>query len=181
MAQYTRSVNDKFLNDKLAVGWPWRMFVFTLIMLLAAVVTYLGLSFGYKPYLQNSVSEAESELKSLSLRISPESQRNFIRFYSQVSNLKSLLAKHVIASKLFPLLETVTNKKVVYSLTTLIPEEHTLRIEGFVASYEILAAQLTLYEQAPWVEKVILDNSSLSGKTIKFGARLIIKNETLNL
>jgi len=31
------------------------------------------------------------------------------------------------------------------------------------------------------VEKVILDNSSLADKKIKFSARIIIKNETINL
>ncbi len=181
MVQYTRNINEKFLDNKLAVGWPWRMFVFTSVMFLAAVLAYLGLALGYKPYLQNSVSDIESELSSLSLQVSPEAQKNFIRFYSQVSNLRSLLAKHVTTSKLFPLLEQSTHQKVVYSSTTLIPAERTLRIEGFAESYEVLAAQLALFEQAPWVEKVILDSSSLSGKTIKFGARLIIKNETVNL
>lgn len=181
MAQYTRSVNENFLNNKLAVGWPRRMFIFTSAMFLAAVFTYLGLAFGYKPYLQNSVSDIESKLNSLALQISPENQKNFIRFYSQISNLKSLLAKHVTTSELFPLLEASTHQKVVYSSTTLIPGEYTLRIEGFAESYEVLAAQLTLFEQAPWVKKVILDSSSLSGKTVKFGARLIIKNEAVSL
>src|SRR3989338_1636243 len=131
MVQYTRSVNEKFLSNKLAVGWPWRMFIFTSVMFLAAVFVYLGLAFGYKPYLQNSVSNIESELNSLSLQISPEAQKNFIRFYSQISNLRSLLAKHVTTSKLLPLLEASTHQKVVYSSTTLIPGERTLRIEGF--------------------------------------------------
>ncbi len=181
MAQYTRSVNEKFLDHKLTVVWPWRMFIFTSVMFLAAVFTYLGLAFVYKPYLQNSLSDVESKLNNLSLQISPESQKDFMRFYSQVSNLRELLAKHVTTSKLFPLLEASTHQRVVYSSTTLIPEERSLKIEGFAESYEVLAAQLTLFEQAPWVEKVILDNSSLSGKTVKFGARLIIKNETINL
>ena len=181
MAQYTRSINEKFLNNKLAVGWPWRMFIFTSVMFLAAVFTYLGLAFIYKPYLQNSLSDAESKLSNLSLQISPESQKNFMRFYSQVSNLRSLLAKHITTSKLFPLLEASTHQKVVYSSTTFVSEERALRIEVFAESYEVLAAQLTLFEQAPWVKKVVLDNSSLSGKTIKFGARLTVKNEAINL
>lgn len=181
MAQYTRSANERFLKEHLTVGWPWRMFVFTLVIFLAAVFGYLGLTFGYKPYLQSSIANVESELNSLVLQVSSDSQKSFVEFYSQIANLKSLLGKHVLTSKIFPLLEAYTHQKSVYSSVTLVVEERTLRIEGFAESYQVLAAQLALYEQAPWVEKVVLDNSSLSDKTVKFGARLIIKDETFNL
>ncbi len=181
MAQYTRNTNEIFLREHLTVGWPWRMFVFALVMFLIAIFSYLGLTFGYEPYLQSSTVNVESELNSLALQVSSDSQKSFVKFYSQIANLKSLLGKHVITSKIFPLLEAYTHQRVVYSAVTLVVEEHTLRIEGFAESYQVLAAQLALYEQASWVEKVILDNSSLSDRTVKFGARLIIKDETFNL
>lgn len=181
MAQYINSTNERFLKTHLTVGWPWRMFIFTLVIFLISLLGYLGLAFGYKPYLQSSIAKVESELNSLSLQINSKDQKSFIEFYSQVANLKSLLNTHVVTSKLFPLLESSTHQKVVYSSVNLIVQEKTLRIEGFADSYETLSAQLALYKQAPWVEKVILDNSSLADKTIKFGARLIIKNEAFNL
>ncbi|PIP46673.1 MAG: hypothetical protein COX15_00010 [Candidatus Colwellbacteria bacterium CG23_combo_of_CG06-09_8_20_14_all_42_19] len=181
MAQYTRSVNDQFLRNNLTVGWPWRMLIFTVVIFLIALLSYLGLAFGYKPYLQSSIAEVESELNSLSLQVESESQKKFIQFYSQVANLKTILNKHVAASKLFPLLEAQTHQKVVYSSVNVLVQEKTLKIEGLAESYEVLAAQLALYGQAPWVEKVILDNSSLADKKIKFSARIIIKNETINL
>jgi len=181
MVQYTKSANDKFLNEHLTVGWPWRMFVFTIVVFLVAIFGYLGLAFGYKPYLQNSIADVESKLNGLALQVSSDSQKSFIGFYSQIANLKSLLSEHVITSKVFPLLEDCTQERVAYSAVTLVSEEHALKIEGFAESYKVLAAQLALYEQAPWVEKVILDNSSLSDRTVKFGARLIIRDETFSL
>lgn len=181
MPQYTRSANEQFFKEHIRIGWPWHTFIFTLVVLLAAVLGYLGLSFGYKPYLKKSIADAESKLAGLAMQATSESQNNFVTFYSQITNVKTLLAGHVSTSKLFPLLESETNQKVVYTSTNLIVSEKILKIDGFAESYEILAAQLVLYEGASWVEKVILDSSSLGDKYVKFSVRLKLKNETFNL
>ncbi len=181
MAQYTRSANEEFFKEHLKVGWPWHMFLFTLVVLLSVILTYFGLSFGYKPFLLRSITDTESKLIGLTLDVERESQDNFVTFYSQITNVKTLLAKHVITSKLLPLLENETHQKVVYTSANLILSEKILRIEGFAQSYEVLSAQLVLYEGASWVEKVILDNSSLGDQSVKFSVRLKLKNEILNL
>lgn len=181
MPQYIRSANEQFFKEHLKIGWPWHMFIFTLMVLLAAVLGYLGLSFGYKPYLKKSIADIESKLTGFALQATSESQKNFVTFYSQIANAKTLFVKHVITSKLFPLLESETHQKVVYTSTNLILSEKTLKIEGLAESYEVLAAQLALYEGASWVTKVILDSSSLGDRYVKFSVRLKIKNETLNL
>jgi hypothetical protein len=181
MAQYRESLNERFFREHLDIGWPWRMLVFTLMLFLAAVLSYLGLTFGYQPYLEDSIAKTESELNSLSLQVSADSKEDFIAFYSQLVNLKSLLDKHIAVSKLLPLLEQQTSRKVAYSSATILAQEKTLRLEGLAESYQVLAAQLALFEQAPWVEKVILDDSSLSEKNVKFDLRLIIKDEAINL
>ena len=181
MLQYTRSANEQFFKEHLEVGWPWHMFLFTLILLLSVTLGYFGLHFGYRPYLLGSIADTESKLIGLALGVEKESQDNFVTFYSQIANVKTLLANHVTTSKLFPLLESVTHQKIVYTSTNLILSEKTLKIEGLAQSYEVISAQLVLYEGASWVEKVILDSSSLGDKSVKFSVRLKLKNEILNL
>ena len=181
MAQYTETANDRFLRDHVSVGWPWRMFILFVLLFACAVITYLGLLFGYKPYVESQITGAEDELKNLSAQISSEEQSNFVEFYSQISNLKGMLAKHVFSSKLIPLIEAATDQKVVYTGTTLSIADRTFKIQGLASSYEVLAGQLALYENAPWVDRVILDDSSVADKNIKFTIRITFKNETINL
>lgn len=181
MAQYTETANDRFLKDHFSVGWPWRMFTLFAFLFICSIVAYLGLLFGYKPYIENQIQKTENDLERLSAQISPEEQSNFIEFYSQISNLKGLLAKHVLSSKLLPLLEGITDQKVVYTATNFTIPDRTLKIQGFASSYGVLAGQLALYESSPWVERVVLDDSSTTDKTIKFTLRITFKNETINL
>ena len=181
MAQYTETANDRFLRDHVSVGWPWRMFILFVLLFACAVITYLGLLFGYKPYVESQITGAEDELKNLSAQISSEEQSNFVEFYSQISNLKGMLAKHVFSSKLIPLIEAATDQKVVYTATNFTIPDRTLKIQGFASSYEVLAGQLALYENSPWVEKVVLDDSATTGANVKFTLRIIFKNETINL
>ena len=179
--QYTQSSNERFLRERATSGWPWRMLIFTLSIFSVALVIYLGMLFIYKPYLVGSISKTESELNQLSLQIETEGREKFIEFYSQVANLKKLLESHLKTSQFMPFLEAVTHQRVTYSSATLIAPEKSLRIEGFAASYDVLAAQLELYEGAGWVERVVLDNSSEAEQVIKFSVRIQIKDEAFNL
>ncbi len=181
MAQYTETTNDRFLKDHVSVGWPWRMFILFALLFVFSIIAYFGLIFGYKPYVESQIQKTEGELKSLSAQISSNEQSNFVEFYSQISNLKVLLDKHVLSSKLFPLIEEATDQKVVYTATNFIIPDKTLKIQGYASSYQVLAEQLALYENSPWVERVILDDSSVSGATVKFTIRITFKNETINL
>lgn len=181
MAQYTETANDRFLRDHVAVGWPWRMFILFALLFTCALVAYAGLLFVYKPFVESEITRIESDLTNLSAQTSPDEQRNFIEFYSQISNLKGLLAKHIFSSKLLPLIENATDQKVVYTGTTLSIADKTFKIQGLASSYEVLAGQLALYENAPWVDRVILDDSSVADKNIKFTIRITFKNETINL
>jgi len=61
------------------------MLIFTVVIFLIALLSYLGLAFGYKPYLQSSIAEVESELNSLSLQVESESQKKFIGVESHIS------------------------------------------------------------------------------------------------
>ncbi|OGY57111.1 MAG: hypothetical protein A3E61_02335 [Candidatus Colwellbacteria bacterium RIFCSPHIGHO2_12_FULL_43_12] len=157
------------------------MFVFVGIIFAFSVLSYIGLSFGYKPYLESSIQNIESEFNSLSLQIESKNQKNFVEFYSQVANLKSLLASHVQTSKVLPLLEQSTHPQVSYSAINLLVKDRSLAIDGYAASYDVLAAQLASYEQATWVDRVILNSSAVSDKTVRFSIKLNIKDETIKL
>jgi hypothetical protein len=183
MPQYTKTILEEELRrgERLPVGWPWRLFVFTLVLLALAFLIYLGLDFGYKAYLNKSIDGLNSTLNSLSFQVAPTEREGFITFYSQLSNLQKLLASHIISSKVFPVLEGLTDQRVAYSTLNVSVVDRTVTVDGVAKDYAALASQLAIYEQSPEIERVILENSALANKVVKFTAKLTLKNETFHL
>ena len=178
---YTSDMTDQFSRERLPVGLPWRLFAFTLILLALTFLTYLGLNFGYKVFLNKSIDGLNSTLNSLSFQVAPTEREGFITFYSQLSNLQKLLASHVISSKVFPVLEGLTDKKVSYPTLNISVVDRTVTVDGVAKDYAALASQLAIYEQSSEVEKVILENSALTNKVVRFTARVTLKNEVFHL
>ena len=178
---YVRDANDQFSRERLPVGWPWRLFVFTLVLLALTFLIYLGLNIGYKTYLNKSIDGLNSTLNSLSSQVAPTEREGFITFYSQLSNLQKLLASHIISSKVFPVLEGLTDQRVSYADLNISVADRTVTVDGVAKDYAALSSQLAIYEQSPEVEKVTLENSALTNKFVRFTARIILKNETFHL
>lgn len=178
MAQEVNSnLGEQFFREQVSVGWPWRLMITMFVVFLTSVLVYLGLTFGYKPFLNNSLASIESELESVSAAFSSEKKENFINFYSQLTNLQKLLVDHKVASKVFSFLELVTAKDVTYTGVNLSVPDRTLTLEGATRSFESLAAQLTLYDQAKEVRKVTLDSSKSNGAIVQFKVKLLLRPE----
>jgi hypothetical protein len=97
-----------------AQGWSFGVLFFSGGMLVLAIAVYLGITFGYDPYLQNEITNTQNKITALNNSISPTDQTNLINFYSQVSNLKILLQKHTLSSQFFSWLEKNTEVNVYY-------------------------------------------------------------------
>lgn len=170
---------EQFKPGGLPSGVPWRLFTSTVLLVLLVVLVYTGLNFGYKPYLNSRIQDIDQQLQQLSAAISQEDQDNFIRFYSQLVNFNKILEKHALPSKLFPFLESITNKKVLYTNLDLRVDEKRLSLEGVAASYKVLSEQLAAYDQEPTIESYMLNQSQYSEGVVRFKATLILKEEVL--
>ena len=178
MAQYyNNAIAEKLGQEKLSVGWPWRLFSFSFLVILAAGVVYFGLAFGYKNFLNNQISEVDNEIEQLTESISQDQQDKLIKFYDQLANLQTLLNKHVISSSVFPILEKNTNQGVFYNSAELKMADRRLTLEGVANSYQILSQQLEAFNRAPNVEKVIVNESYLSGNQVAFRLFLILSDK----
>lgn len=176
-------ISQKLLNqyepENLPVGWPWRFFSVSLMIFLAAVLVFLGLSLGYEPYLNSQIKETDAQIDQLLGIVSGEDQEKFAQFYSQLANLKSILDEHILSSKIFPLLEKITNQKVYYNNLNLRVPEKELELEGFADSYEVLGEQLEAFDQAPEIERYLMNQSQASGNLVQFKATLKLKDAVL--
>ncbi len=182
--QYTESILEEQLKrgEKLPVGWPWRLLLFTVLVFSVLTTIYLGMVLGYKPYLNSRIKSLDKEINNLTQAIDDTQQKNLANFYSQLVNIQNLLAHHPNASKLFDFLEKNTHNQVYFLSLNLSLAEKNLKIEGSASDYEALAQQLEIFRKAPEIERVFLEDSKLSDdKGVHFIVRLIFNQSLVGL
>lgn len=181
--QYTKSILEEQLKagERLPVGWPWRLLLFTVIVFGITVFLFLGMSLGYKPFLNSRAKALDKEIANLTESIGEEQQKDLINFYSQLVNIQNLLANHAAASKLFDFLEKNTHQQVSYLSLNLSLAEKNLKLDGNAPDYNILVQQLESFRRAPEINQVFLEDSKLGEAGIRFSIRLMFKGELIGL
>ena len=174
-----KNLKEQFRSMALPSGVPWRLFWGSGLLFLLVLLIYAGFSLGYKPFLESRLSEVEQQLQDLTAAITIDDQEDFTRFYSQLANFNEILANHPLPSKLFPFLENITNRRVLYTNLDLQMKERKLSLEGAAASYGVLAEQLESYEQESAIESYTLNQSQFSEGVVRFKATLTLAEEIL--
>ena len=177
--QYAQNVREQFSGSAKGVGWPSKFFTFSLVIFIFLLVIYLGLGFGYEAFLQSSIKKIKGELGSLSDQITDQQREDLITLYSQVTNIKGLIADHTLTSQVFTLLEAITSERVKYVGFDLSVPDRELSIEGVAATYEDLVSQLVLFEQSPQIERFSLEQSAVQGGIVTFKVKVILTKEIL--
>ncbi|MSR73819.1 MAG: hypothetical protein EXS60_02085 [Candidatus Pacebacteria bacterium] len=170
-------MDERMKSEDLPVGWPWRFLMFTVLIAVTVGVGCVGLTFGYEPLLESRLAGQEKALKDLGKIIPVKQQDEFVRFYSQLANLGTLLSSHVTASPLFGVLESRTNGSVSYAAMELRVPERKIVLEGSAANYQRFAEQLQSFTEAAEVESVIVnDSNALEGK-VKFRITVTLRED----
>lgn len=180
LPENARNLEEQLLSERIPVGWPWRLLIFSALIFAIAIFVYFGLRYGYKGYLDSRSRQLDEDLKALGQQVSAADQERFINFYSQLVNLKEILDKHSFSSNIFRFLENNTINEVYYTEVSLRSTERVLILKGFSNNFESLSAQLEIFEKSSETEKVILNNVSLQGNGVNFSATIIFKNTLLN-
>jgi len=132
----------------------------TLLFLLSAA-SYVGLNFGYKKYLESSIKESQKQIDDFSKQIPIEDQTKLISFYSQLLNLKFLLASHTNLSPTFPWLETNTQINTYFTNFRFDKKNNSIAISATSKSFNDMAEQILAFENLKnQVEKVEVSNIS---------------------
>ncbi len=182
MSQYTTSVLEEQLkkSPRIPVGLPWRILIFSILILSTTTVTYLGITLGYKPYLNYQITTLDNKINELSKGIGSDQQENLVATYSQLANIQNLLNSHTTVSKLFDLLEKNTLIQVYYSAWDLSLPERKIKIDGSAVSYDVLSQQLEAFRNAPAIERVSLSDSKVANDgSVRFSIQLIFEKEFL--
>ena len=167
-------------GEYLPVGWPWRIFSLSLVIFIIAVLVYAGINFGYRPYLNKQIKTLDAEFLDLNQSIDEEKQNQLISFYSQIVNIGDVLNSRDNTFPIFDFLEKNTYPEIKYANLSVNAAEREIKIDGIAPNYEILTKEMTLLDQSPQTERVILENSRLTeevkgtAKEIRFNLKLIL-------
>jgi hypothetical protein len=155
-------------KEILPSGTPRKFLTFSSLLFLATLLIYIGLSAGYKGFLNSEIKNTKEEIEELRFQISADQQDDIVKFFSQVANMEDILDEHVIASKLFPILEESTHSKVAYLSMEVEVPDRKITVDGIAESYDALVSQMAIYESFPQIESVILEESERRGNIVDF-------------
>lgn len=139
-------------------GWAFGVVMFSGALLFLMLVIYFGIIFGYEPYLAAKIQQKQDQITSLGNSVSPNDQANLLNFYSQISNLRTLLRKHAVASQLFSWLEKNTETNVYF--TSFAFANNQLQIQGVGKTQADVAQQIAIFEASPQVRQANVSNVS---------------------
>ncbi len=159
--------------------FPWRVLIIAIVIFGLNVFLWAGMSFGYIPYLNAQISEADDQFNVLSSSISADEQEQFVDFYSQLYNIDTLARSHTYPGVFFDFLETYTYPAVFLTSARVEVSDSQVRLEGVAANYSTLTDQIAMYRSHPSVISVSLnasrarEASEISGTN--FSLRLIFE------
>ena len=93
MPQFDQNIIEKFGREKLPTGWPWRFFTISVILLGISLVIYLGLTFGYRGFLNNQLGKKDQEINQLAASIPKEDQAKIFSRLFRAKNAKEKLTE----------------------------------------------------------------------------------------
>ncbi|MBI4992506.1 MAG: hypothetical protein HZB99_04825 [Candidatus Harrisonbacteria bacterium] len=177
--QFSQNPLNQYQSEDLAIGWPWRFFAISFGILVLSIGIYFAMTLYYEPLLNRRTEEAAAEFQKVSAGVSKEDQEKFTLFYSQITNLKNLLANHVIGSRVFVFLEKVTHPEVYYRDVNIRISERELELNGVSNSFTVLGEQLEAFNQAEEVDHYLVRQSQVEEGKVQFKVLLTLKNNLL--
>lgn len=162
-------------------GWSSRLLMFAGTLFFISIAVYLGLEFGYKPYLSSQVGKLNDQIQRFTQEIPVNDQNNLISFYSQISNLNGILNQHVVSSPLFDWLEKNTENQIYYTKLDFTPSTGQLTLMGFSKTVNDFSQQLQVFQSDPGVDRININNFAFTQNgSWQFDETLFLNNRLFN-
>jgi len=158
-----------------------QLFMLATTVFLISLASYLGLEFGYRPYLESRVKNLNDEIKVFAQKIPKEEQDKVVDFYSQLANLKTILNNHRLSSPLFSWLEDNTQVNTYFTSFSFRSRDEKVVLSGLTASLVDLSEQILVFQGSPEVAGVTVGNvSAVKGGLWRFGIELSVNLDFLS-
>lgn len=179
MEQNNQQLEELLSSEIIEGGWPWKLFLTALTMSAAVILSYIGIVLGYTPYLGSQIRSVNKQMSDLERSLPIEEQQQFLKFYSQIVNMKGLLDTHTSAEKFLAFLEKNTNRRTTYENLRFDVARRELFIDGVTDSYTTLGQTLQAFEVASEVEKYAVSQARAIEGRIRFRLTATMKPQVL--
>ena len=142
-------------------GWSSGILLFSGSILFVIVLIYAGLRFGYEPYLNAQLSSLKSQAQKIGQSVSAADEASIVTFYSQISNLRSLIKGHIFFSQLLTWLERDTEANVYYT-SMVLASGNQVTLAGVAKTAADVSEQVAAFEAAPEVSMLSLSSVTFS-------------------
>lgn len=156
-------------------GWSFGLLTFSGGILAIALAVYLGLLFGYEPYIDSQIAQSNAQIATLSKAISSNDQASFDTFYSEIANVQTVVQNHIVFSNFLSWLEANTEANVYFSQFSFSSEDR-ITLTGSGKSEADVNQQIAIFEAAPAVKTASVTSVALasSGGGWQFSISLIM-------
>lgn len=168
---------EQFAALGATASFPWRLTAFAVGLFAFALLAFLGIRFGYRAYLDRQIESVDAETKGLAVQVNADEQERFTVLYSQLLHLKSVLEKHLFTANAFPFLERYTASGLTFNDADLKVNDLKLTLNGVATTFETVAGQMAVFEQAREVRNVTLEKVNLATGNVSFTIGVVFKPE----
>ena len=151
---------------------PWRILIISIVLFVVSIVVFVGIEFGYIPYLINESESLDSELASLNQTFRGEAQEDVFNLFSQIYNVQALFNQEASLSSIPEFLEGITHASITLQEARVNFKDGNIALQGVAPSYDILVSQLNILGSEESIKSVVLERSEASQEGINFTINL---------
>lgn len=178
MLNYAPSTGGQ--KQKNATGAPWRLLVISLVLLILTILIVVGMEFGYKPYLNNQMQQADASIASLSQSLQQGQQGDVIGLYSRLYNMNDLYAGHIAVSRWFAFFEKNILPSVRVTSMDADLLKGSVKIDAIAPDMDTIVLQIATLQQDTRAQQVTLLSSQKQdpkeGTGFTFSLRVDLKS-----
>ncbi len=158
-----QQVVDRLSRESVTTpGWSGRLLMFAGTIFFTTLTVYLGLVFGYKPYLNSQINQLDDQIKKFTQKIPISEQEKLIVFYSQLINLNTILHQRPVPSPVFDWLEKNTQANIFYTRFTMTTATGELSLNGIAKTVDDFVQQLQVFQSEPAVRRFTVNTVTTS-------------------
>ncbi len=165
--------------ESLSAGLPWRLMIFAIVLFAFSVFVYFGIHYGYTAFLDQQSADVAAKIEALAKKVSQTDEENFVGFYSQIVNLKTVLDKHAFPSNAFKLLESKVTADVYFTSGAFSSNDNSIDLHGSAKTFDALASQIAIFEKATEVTKVAFNDVNIADTGVTFDIKLNLSPDFL--
>lgn len=169
------NAGERFVTEKVPVGWPWRLLMFSVVLFALAFFLYFGIKLGYGAYLDREAASVDRALETLGTQVTAEDQDRFLNFYSQIVNLKGVLDRHSFTANAFSFLERNVIDAAYFTDAEFLAGDLSLELKGAATSFDALSQQMAVFEKVAGVDHVLLSDVTIRGGGVNFTLSVFFK------